>query len=73
MVIRHDDPECRDIAAELLRRHDDLHAEANITSGIREFLGRTGLVESSDIREEIAPAEVVAREGRPGGRMRRPR
>ena len=57
MTIRHDDPECREIAAELLRRHDDLQAEANITSQIREFLVRTGLVESSDIREEIAPAE----------------
>ena len=57
MVIRYDDPECRDIAAELLRRHGDLQAEANITSQIREFLVRTGLVESRDIREEIAPAE----------------
>ncbi len=42
MMIRHDDPECRDIAAELLRRHGELQAEANITSGIREFLVRTG-------------------------------
>lgn len=57
MVIRYDDPECRDIAAELLRRHKGLEAEANITSQIREFLVRTGLVESSDIREEISPAE----------------
>ena len=73
MMIRHDDPECRDIAEELLRRHGELQAEANITSGIREFLVRTGLVELSDIREEIAPAEGVARAGRPGGRMRRRR
>lgn len=72
-MIRHDDPECKAVAAELLRRHDDLHAEANITSQIREFLVRTELVESSDIREEVAPAEGVARAGRPGGRMRRPR
>ena len=57
MVIRHDDPECRGVAAELLRRHGGVEAEANITSQIREFLVRTGLVESSDIREEISPAE----------------
>ena len=57
MTIRHDDAHCREIAAELLRRHEDMQPEANITSGIREFLVRTGLVESSDIREEIAPAE----------------
>ena len=47
----------RAVAAELLRRHEGLEAEANITSQIREFLVRTGLVESSDIREEISPAE----------------
>ena len=57
MTIRHDDAHCREIAAELLWRHEDMQPEANITSGIREFLVRTGLVESSDIREEIAPAE----------------
>ena len=57
MTIRHDDAQCREIAAELLRRHGELQAEANITSGIREFLVQTGLVESSEIREEISPAE----------------
>ena len=57
MTIRHDDPECREIAAELLRRHGELQTEANITSGIREFLVQTGLVESREIREEISPAE----------------
>ena len=57
MTIRHDDAHCREIATELLRRHGELQAEANITSGIREFLVQTGLVESSDIREEISPAE----------------
>ena len=39
MAVLHDDPECREIAAELLRRHGELQAEANITSSIREFLG----------------------------------
>jgi len=57
MTLRPDDPECGAVASELLRRHGELQAEANITSGIREFLVRTGLVESSDIREEISPAE----------------
>ncbi len=57
MTLRPDDPECGAVASELLRRHEELQAEANITSQIREFLVRTGLVESSDIREEISPAE----------------
>ena len=57
MAVLHDDPECREISAELLRRHGELQAEANITSGVREFLVKTGLVESSEIREEISPAE----------------
>ena len=57
MVLSYDNAECREVAAELLRRHGDLQAEANITSQIREFLVRTGLVESSDINEEISPAE----------------
>ena len=57
MVLSYDNVECREIAAELLRRHGELQTEANITSQIREFLVRTGLAESSDIREEVAPAE----------------
>ena len=57
MIIRHDDAHCREIAAELFRRHGELQTEANITSGIREFLVQTGLVESSEIREEVSPAE----------------
>ena len=57
MVLSYDNAECREVAAELLRRHGELQAEANITSQIREFLVRTGLVDSSDIREEISPAE----------------
>ncbi len=57
MVLSYDNAECREVALELLRRHGELQAEANITSQIREFLVRTGLVESGDIREEVAPAE----------------
>ena len=57
MVLSYEDPDCRAAAAEILRRHERIEAEANITSSIRDFLVRTGLVESSDIREEVAPAE----------------
>ena len=57
MVLNYENEDCRAAAAEILRRHDDFQAEANITSMIREFLVRTGLVESRDIREEVAPAE----------------
>ena len=57
MVLSYDNAECREVAAEILRRHENGEAEANITSQIRQFLVRTGLVESSDIREEISPAE----------------
>ena len=57
MVLSYDNAECREVAAELLRRHGELQAEANITSQIREFLVKTGLAESGDIREEVAPAE----------------
>ena len=57
MMLSYDNSACREVAAELLRRHGDLQAEANITSQIREFLVRTGLVASRDIREEVSPAE----------------
>ena len=52
-----DNQECKELAAELLRRHERVEPEANITSMVREFLVKTGLVESSDIREEVSPAE----------------
>ena len=57
MTLSYDNSECREVAAELLRRHGELQAEANITSAIRDFLIRTGLVETNEIREEISPAE----------------
>ena len=57
MVVSYDNAECKAVAVEFLRRHGELEAEANITSQIREFLVRTGLVVSGDIREEVAPAE----------------
>ena len=43
MVLSYEDADGKAAAAEILRRHGELQAEANITSGIREFLVRTGL------------------------------
>ncbi len=51
-----DDPRYKRAAAKILRRHDDYHAEANITSAIRDFLIVTGLANSDEINEEVAPA-----------------
>ena len=56
MVLSYEDVGCRGVAVELLRRHDGFRAEAEITSQVRDFLVGTGLVESGDIREEVAPA-----------------
>ena len=51
------DPDCAEAAAEILRRHDAGQLEANITSAVRDFLVRTRLVNSNEIREEDPPAE----------------
>ena len=51
------DPRCQASAAEILRRHDDGAAEANITSAVRDFLILTGLAEGHEIVEEAPPAE----------------
>lgn len=50
------DPQCREAAAEMLRRHANVEHEANITSAVRNFLTITGLAESGDITEETSPA-----------------
>ncbi len=50
------DPECLAAAQEMLRRHQLVEAEANITSTVRDFLIRTGLVNASEIVEEESPA-----------------
>ena len=50
------DPRYAKAAAEILRRHDDFQAEANITSAVRDFLTLTKLVKSEEIKEEEAPA-----------------
>ena len=51
-----DDPRYGAAAAEMLRRHDNYEAEANITSAIRDFLIVTGLAKSDEINEEVSPA-----------------
>ena len=51
-----DDPRYAAAAAEILRRHNEGAAEANITSAVRDFLILTGLAESHEIVEEAPPA-----------------
>ena len=57
MVLSYDNAECREVAAELLRRHGELQAEANITSAVRDFLVVTGLAKADEIVEENPPSE----------------
>ena len=52
-----DDPKHRNAAAEILRRHDDGAAEANITSAVRDFLIVTALVKSEEMAEESPPSD----------------
>ena len=51
------DPNCKNAAAEILRRHDKGEPEANITTAVRNFLTVTGLVKHEEIVEENPPAE----------------
>ncbi len=51
------DPAYRDAAAAILRRHDNFEAEANITTGVRDFLILTGLADGDEIIEENPPAD----------------
>ena len=55
------DPRYADAAAEILRRHDDFQAEANITSAVRDFLILTGLARSDEIIEENPPSDASGR------------
>ena len=51
------DPNCKNAAAEILRRHDIGAPEANITTAVRDFLTATGLVKDEEMDEENPPAE----------------
>ncbi len=55
------DPKYREAAAEILRRHDNFEPEANITSAVRDFLIRTGLVRGDEMVEENPPASASRR------------
>ena len=55
--IAADDPIYRDCAAEIVRRHEEGGAEANVTSAVRDFLIRTGLARSEEMAEENPPSE----------------
>ena len=59
--INYRDPRYADAAAEILRRHDDFQAEANITSAVRDFLILTGLARSDEIVEENPPSDASRR------------
>ena len=55
--IDYNDPRYAESAAEILRRHNNGEAEANITTAVRNFLVLTGLVNHSDVKEENPPAQ----------------
>ena len=60
VMARHidiEDPGYREAAAEIVRRHEEGGAEANITSAVRDFLILTGLVRRDEIAEENPPSE----------------
>ncbi len=52
-----EDPKYHSAAAEILRRHEDGGAEANITSAVRDLLLLTGLARSEQMREENPPSD----------------
>ena len=49
------------LAREILRRHENAEAEANITSAVRDFLIGAGLVRADQIVEENPPAQASRR------------
>ena len=57
MVLSYDDPNCKAAAAEILRRHEEGAAEANITSAVRDFLVTAGLAKVDEMVEENPPSE----------------
>ncbi len=55
--IKADDPKYREAAQQMLWRHDNDAAEANITSAVRDFLITTKLAAIEEIVEENPPSE----------------
>ena len=56
-----DNPQNRELAAAILRRHESADAEANITSAIRDFLIGTQLARAGEIVEENPPSDASRR------------
>ena len=50
-----------ELAGEILRRHENAEAEANITSAVRDFLIGAGLARADQIVEENPPAQASRR------------
>ena len=57
MDAERDIAQLSDLAAGILRRHDNREPEANITSAVRRFLTDAGLVSEADIQEENPPTQ----------------
>ena len=57
MDAERDTAQLSDLAAGILRRHDNREPEANITSAVRRFLTDTGLISEADIQEENPPTQ----------------
>ena len=55
--LNENDPQYPLLAAGILGRHERNEPEANITSAVREFLVKTGLVKTEDIVEENPPSD----------------
>jgi len=51
------DPKNKELAGDILQRHESFAPEANITSAIRQFLVETKLAKSEEIDEEVAPSD----------------
>ena len=57
MAVEKDTAQFSDLAADILRRHDNREPEANITSAVRDFLINSGLVRGEDVHEENPPSQ----------------
>ena len=55
------EPAYDELAGEILRRHENAEAEANITSAVRDFLIGAGLARADQIVEENPPAQASRR------------
>ena len=55
------DPKYRNAAEQILLRHEQNQAEANITSAVRDFLILTGLAGSEEMMEENPPSDTSRR------------